>query len=85
MTGSVSQYLEQAKPRIETRGLHKNEPETYEAALQWLLARVAKTSSISFRQFYDEFLKPVLKTQYGHKGILEFLKANHAEEYRQIR
>ena len=83
---SASEYLGKAIPRTESRrGLLKNEPKTYEAARQWLNARVAGTSTISFRQFYDEFLKPVLNTQYGHKGILEYLKANHAEEYRQIR
>lgn len=83
---SASEYLGNATPRTESRrGLFRNEPQTYEAARQWLNARVAGTSSISFRQFYDEFLKPVLNTQYGHKGILEYLKANHAEEYRQIR
>lgn len=49
------------------------------------MARANKSSTISFRQFYDEFLVAVLNTRYTHKGILEFLKVHHAEEYRQIR
>jgi len=81
---SAIDYLGNATPRGKPPSIIANEPETYDAALQWLRARVSRTSSISFRQFYDEYLVPVLKTKYSHKGILETIKARHAEEYGQI-
>ena len=40
------------------------EPQTFEACRKWLIARENGTSNISFKQFYEEFLQPVLKTKY---------------------
>ena len=81
---TVKDYLSNAEPRSRARGLAKVEPETYEAAVQWLQARLARTSSITFRQFYEDYLVGVLSTQYSLRGVLEHLKANHADDYRKL-
>ena len=81
---TAKDYLSNATPRSRARGLAKVEPETYEAAVQWLQARLARTSSITFRQFYDDYLVGVLGTQYSHRGVLEHLKTHHGDEYRKL-
>lgn len=82
---SAAKYLADAVPRRDNRGLARVEPETYAAGLEWMRARIEKNSPISFRQFYEEYLKAVLGTKYSHKGIMEYLRAHHPDDFAKAR
>jgi len=82
---SVAKYLAEAVARKDNRGLARVEPNTYAAGLEWLRARIEQNSPISFRQFYDEYLVPVCGTKYSHKGIMEYLRAHHPDEFKKAR
>jgi len=73
---SASEYLASTQPRgrVPLISVIDIEPQTFDACRKWLIARENGTSNISFKQFYEEFLQPVLKTKYSRRHLHDFVR-----------